>query len=62
MSSGGANYVPGAPADCSRVVLRETWQVNYWRRRFRCTSEQLRGAVAAVGNAATDVARFMSST
>ncbi len=59
MSPVGTGYVSGAPADCSRVVLRETWQVNYWRRRFRCTLAQLRGAVAAVGNAATDVARFM---
>ena len=51
----------GSPADCSRVILREAWQVNYWRRRFHCTVEQLRGAIESVGNAATDVDRFMRS-
>ncbi len=61
MSSVHAEHVYGPPADCSRVVLREAWQVNYWSRRFRCTLEQLRGAVDSVGNAATDVAHFMSS-
>ena len=51
----------GSPADCSRVILREAWQVNYWSRRFHCTVEQLRGAIDSVGNAATDVAAFMRS-
>jgi hypothetical protein len=61
MTTVPAERAYGSPADCSRVVLREAWQVSYWSRRFRCTVERLRGAIDSVGNAATDVDRFMRS-
>ncbi len=50
----------GAPADRSRVSLRETWHVRYWTGRFDCTLEQLERAIDAVGPSTLNVIAYLT--
>lgn len=47
------------PADASRVNLHETWEVEYWCKKFGCTAAQLIAAVHAVGPFVADVRRHL---
>jgi Protein of unknown function (DUF3606) len=38
------------PADRCKVNLHEPREVEYWTRKFGCSAEQLRAAVAKVGS------------
>ncbi len=37
------------------VNLAESWEIFFWTRELRCSEEELRQAVAAVGKTAGDV-------
>lgn len=37
------------PQDSSRVNVHESYEVEYWTKRFHCTKEQLEAAVRKVG-------------
>jgi uncharacterized protein DUF3606 len=43
------------PADRSRISLEEVWEVRWWTESLRVSEDELRKAVAAVGNSATAV-------
>jgi Protein of unknown function (DUF3606) len=49
------------PLDHSQVALAERWQIGYWTTALRCTEDELREAVAAVGHAVGDVRRYLAS-
>lgn len=42
------------------VNLAERWEIVFWTREFRCTEDDLRHAVAAVGKTAGDVRAHLS--
>ena len=50
-----------APADHSRINVNEPSEVQYRRRQFGCTEQQLRQAVAAVGASADKVSQFLKN-
>lgn len=50
-----------APADHSRININEPSEVQYRRRQFGCTEQQLRQAVAAVGAAADKVSQYLKN-
>ena len=43
------------PRDRGRIDLSDPREVNWWRKRFDCSAEQLREAVAEVGDSAAMV-------
>ena len=43
------------PRDRGRIDLSDPREVNWWRKRFDCSEEQLREAVAEVGDRAAIV-------
>lgn len=47
------------PQDRARVNVNETWELNYWCKKFNCTEVQLRAAVKAVGVMVIDVQRYL---
>jgi len=50
-----------APADRSRVNVDEPAEVNYRRKQYGCTEQQLRQAVAAVGASADKVSQYLKN-
>ena len=50
-----------APADPSRINIDEPSEVQYRRRQFGCTEQQLRQAVAAVGASADKVSQYLKN-
>ncbi|MGP7795595.1 DUF3606 domain-containing protein [Sphingomonas sp. CLY1604] len=50
------------PADASRVNVHETWEVEYWTKKFGVTKTQLENAVKTVGTSAAAVARHLGKT
>ncbi|HSQ03104.1 MAG TPA: DUF3606 domain-containing protein [Burkholderiales bacterium] len=51
----------GQPRDRSRVSLSEPSEVKYWRRECGCTEQQLRQAIAAVGDSADKVRQYFKT-
>jgi uncharacterized protein DUF3606 len=47
------------PADRSLINLDDPREVNWWRKRFGCSEEQLRRAVEQVGNSAAKVEQVL---
>jgi hypothetical protein len=47
------------PQDASRVNVHETWEVEYWCKKFGCTKAQLIAAVNAVGTSAIAVEKHL---
>lgn len=43
------------PRDRGRIDMSDPREVNWWRKRFECSEEQLRDAVAEVGDSAAIV-------
>jgi hypothetical protein len=43
------------PADAKRVNVHESYEVEYWTKKFGCTKAQLEAAVKKVGVMADDV-------
>jgi len=50
-----------APADRSQINVNEPSEVQYRRRQFGCTEQQLRQAVAAVGASADKVSQYLKN-
>jgi hypothetical protein len=42
-------------ADRSRVNVHESYEVEYWTKKFGCSAEELKAAVKTVGVMAKDV-------
>jgi len=47
------------PQDASKVNTGQDWEVEYWCKEFGCTSQELKNAVAVVGNSADAVRRHL---
>ena len=47
------------PADRSKVNVHESWELEYWSKKWGVTHQQLKDAVAAVGTSAAAVARHL---
>jgi hypothetical protein len=47
------------PADRGLIDLDDPREVNWWRKQFGCSEEQLRRAVAKVGNCAAKVEQLL---
>jgi hypothetical protein len=37
------------PADRARINVHEDYELRYWTEKFKCTTTELKAAVAAVG-------------
>jgi hypothetical protein len=48
-----------SPLDPQKVNVYEPWEELYWGDRLRCTTEQLRAAVDAVGMSLADVKGYL---
>jgi hypothetical protein len=44
-------------ADDVRLTVHESYEVQYWSKKFGVTAEELRAAVAAIGPMVADVQR-----
>jgi hypothetical protein len=47
------------PADRGLINLNDPREVSWWRKQFDCSEEQLRRAVAQVGNSAAQVEQLL---
>jgi hypothetical protein len=47
------------PADRGLIDMDDPREINWWRKRFGCSEEQLRRAVARVGNSAAKVEQLI---
>ena len=47
--------------DRSRINLSQDYEIRYWSEKFGCTAEELRRAVARVGNAPEAVEKALNS-
>ena len=50
------------PRDRARVNVHETWELEYWSKKWGVTHQQLRAAVSAVGVMSADVARYLGKS
>jgi hypothetical protein len=50
------------PADRGQIDLDDPREVSWWRKRFDCSEEQLRQAVAAVGTSAANVEQLLDGS
>ena len=50
------------PADRGLIDLDDPREVNWWRKRFGCSEEQLRRAVAEVGTSAAKVEQLLDGS
>jgi hypothetical protein len=50
------------PADRGLIDLEDPREVNWWRKRFDCSEEQLRHAVSEVGNSAAKVEQLLDGS
>jgi hypothetical protein len=46
------------PLDSRRINTSEAYEVAYWAKKFNCTDDELRGAVAAVGTSVAAVKAY----
>lgn len=46
-------------ADAKRISLKEDYEVQYWKKHFRVSGQQLAGAVRAVGHMVKDVRAYL---
>jgi hypothetical protein len=47
------------PADAKRVNIHETWELEYWSKKFGVTKEEFKAAVARAGVMADEVRRAL---
>lgn len=47
------------PRDAARINVNESWELDYWCRKFGVSSEELRSAVENVGVMAKDIERYL---
>jgi hypothetical protein len=50
------------PADRGLIDLDDPREVNWWRKRFDCSEDQLRQAVSEVGNNAAKVEQLLDGS
>ena len=50
------------PADRGLIDLDDPREVNWWRKRFGCSEDQLRHAVNQVGNSAANVEQLLDGS
>jgi hypothetical protein len=50
------------PADRGLIDLDDPREVSWWRKRFDCSEEQLRQAVATVGTSAAKVEQLLDGS
>jgi hypothetical protein len=50
------------PADRGLIDLDDPREVSWWRKRFGCSEDQLRQAVAEVGNCAAKVEQLLDGS
>jgi hypothetical protein len=50
------------PADRGLIDLTDPREVNWWRKRFDCSEQQLRHAVAEVGTSAAKVEQLLDGS
>jgi hypothetical protein len=50
---------PGVEATVQRINVTEPYDVRRWSDRYACTPRQLKDAIAAVGNIASEVQRHL---
>jgi hypothetical protein len=50
------------PADRGLIDLDDPREVSWWRKRFGCSEEQLRHAVAVVGISAANVEQLLDGS
>jgi hypothetical protein len=49
------------PQDRKRINLNESWEVEYWCRKFKVEPEELRAAVKASGSSVNAVRKHFQS-
>jgi hypothetical protein len=47
------------PADRSRISLKEDYEKEYWKKKFRVSGQALAGAVRTVGRSAKKVEAYL---
>ncbi|MDC8104539.1 DUF3606 domain-containing protein [Chryseobacterium sp. B21-037] len=47
------------PQDATKVNVNETWELEYWSKKFGTTKDQLKNAVKAVGVSAAAVQKYL---
>ncbi|WP_343608337.1 DUF3606 domain-containing protein [Chryseobacterium oranimense] len=47
------------PQDAAKVNVNETWELEYWSKKFGVTKERLKEAVKAVGTSAAEVQKYL---
>mgnify|MGYP003388046438 CR=1 FL=1 len=50
------------PAQRSQIEMSDPREVTWWRKRFGCSEDQLRDAVAQVGSSAAQVEQVLDGT
>jgi hypothetical protein len=50
------------PANRGQIDMDDPREVSWWRKRFGCSEEQLREAVAAVGTSAANVEQLLDGS
>ena len=50
------------PAQRSQIEMSDPREVTWWRKRFGCSEDQLRDAVARVGSSAAQVEQVLDGT
>jgi hypothetical protein len=48
----------GTP-DSKTINMKEDWERDYWKRKFKVSGQQLAGAVRAVGKSAAKVKAYL---
>jgi len=47
------------PQDANKINVHESWEVEYWTKKFGITKQQLVDAVKAVGVSVAAVAKYL---
>lgn len=47
------------PQDATKVNVNESWELEYWSKKFGVTKDQLKNAVKAVGVSAAAVKKYL---
>ena len=53
------NKTKTTPLDASRVNVNESYEVDYWTKKFNCSKSQLEQAVQAVGTSSAKVEEYL---
>jgi len=53
------NKAKRGAADRSRISLKEPYEKEYWKKKFRVSGQALAGAVRAVGHSAKKVEAYL---